>query len=179
MRVLLAPDKWAGTLTAPQAVEAMNVGWSVGSPDTEVEPLPLSDGGPGFLDALHGALGGELHVLTVSGPLGDPTPAAVLLVPGASGATGYVEAAQACGLALLPGGVRAPLDSTTTGVAGLLLAAVHAGARRVVVGVGGTAPTDGGRGVVGAVGGGGGRAGGGAPVGGAGGGRPPVRRHRG
>ena len=153
LRVLLAPDKWAGTLTAPQAVEAMTVGWSVGSPDTEVEPLPLSDGGPGFLDALHSALGGELHLLTVSGPLGDPAPAAVLLVPGEPGPTVYVEAAQACGLALLPGGVRAPLDATTTGVAGLLLAAAHAGAHRVVVGVGGTASTDGGRGMVEALGG--------------------------
>jgi glycerate 2-kinase len=147
-RVLLAPDKFAGTLSATQAVRALAAGWAVGAPTTEVEELALSDGGPGFVEVLHGTLGGELLAVTVSGPLGEPTPATVLLV----GTTAYVEAAQACGLALLPEGVRAPLEATSAGVAGLLTAALEAGADRVVVGVGGTASTDGGRGLVEAVG---------------------------
>jgi glycerate 2-kinase len=152
-RVLLAPDKWAGTLTASQAARALADGWASGSPGTETVELPLSDGGPGFVDVLHGALGGDLLAIVVAGPLGDPTPATVLVVGGGDGRTAYVEAAQACGLHLLPEGARAPLDATTTGVAAMLSAAADAGAERIVVGVGGTASTDGGRGLVEALGG--------------------------
>ena len=81
---------------------------------------------------------------TVAGPLGDPTPATWLLVDGVA----YIEAAQACGLALLPGRERRPLDATTQGVGELLRAALDAGPTRVVVGVGGTASTDGGAGMI-------------------------------
>jgi glycerate kinase len=152
-RVLLAPDKWAGTLSAREAAEGLAAGWASGAPAVEAVQLPLSDGGPGFVDTLHGALGGELHAVTVAGPLGDPTPATVLLVAGPQGRTAYVESAQACGLSVLPGGVPAPMQATSAGVADLLRAAVEAGAGRVVVGVGGTASTDGGRGLVEALGG--------------------------
>ena len=152
-RVLLAPDKWAGTLTAREAAHGLAAGWAKGAPGVETVQLPLSDGGPGFVEILHGALAGELQAVTVAGPLGDPTPATVLLVDGGKGRTAYVESAQACGLSVLPGGVPAPLEATSAGVADLLRAAVDAGAARVVVGVGGTASTDGGRGLVEAFGG--------------------------
>jgi glycerate kinase len=152
-RVLLAPDKWAGTLSAREAAQGLAAGWARGAPGVEAVQLPLSDGGPGFVDTLHGALAGELHAVTVPGPLGDPTPATILVVDGPQGRTAYVESAQACGLSVLPGGVPAPLQATSAGVADLIRAAVEAGAGRVVVGVGGTASTDGGRGVVEALGG--------------------------
>src|SRR5689334_5957989 len=136
MRVLVAPDKFAGTLSAVEAAEAVAEGWRRTSPDDELDLAPMADGGPGFVDVLHAALGGELLAVTVRGPHGDPTPATLLL----DGTTAYVEAAQACGLHLT-GGAR-PESATTFGVGELLLAAVAAGATRVVVGLGGSGTND-------------------------------------
>ena len=102
MRILVAPDKFAGTLSAVEAAEAIATGWRTAAPDDEIDLAPMSDGGPGFVDVLHAALGGELLVVPVSGPFGEPIPATVLLV----GDTAYVESAQACGLHLT-GGERA------------------------------------------------------------------------
>jgi glycerate kinase len=150
VRVLVCPDKFAGTMSAPEAARAIADGWLRTAPRTSLELVPLSDGGPGFVDVLHASLGGRLVAVPARGPLGDPVPAAVLVT---DDATAYVEASHACGLDRLPGGVRRPMDAGTAGVADLLRAALGAGARRVVVGVGGTASTDGGRGMVEALGG--------------------------
>ena len=78
MRVLVAPDKFAGTLTAVEAAEAIADGWRRQAPDDELDLAPMADGGPGFVDVLHEALGGELLAVTVAGPFGEPTPATVL-----------------------------------------------------------------------------------------------------
>ena len=86
MRVLIAPDKFAGTLTAVQAAEAIAAGWRRHAPDDELDLAPMADGGPGFVDVLHAALGGELLAVTVRGPHGAPTPATFIL----DGATAYV-----------------------------------------------------------------------------------------
>jgi glycerate kinase len=150
MRVVLAPAAFAGRLSAGQVAEAMREGWSSTAPDDELDVAPLSDGGPGFVQVLHDALGGELLPATVSGPLGEPVPAAVLLA--ADRTTAYVEAAEACGLHLLEEGARDPSRSTTYGVGELVRVALDAGARRVVVGVGGTATNDGGAGLLAALG---------------------------
>jgi len=149
VRVLLAPDRFAGSLSAAEAAEAIAAGWARSAPYDAVDLLPLSDGGPGFLDVLQTGLGGEASVVTVRGPLGDPVPARVLVV----GRTSYVEAAEAAGLHLLPDNGHDPSAASTAGVADLLAAALDTGATRVVVGVGGTATTDGGRGLVEALGG--------------------------
>jgi len=149
MRILIAPDKYAGTLTAPQAAEAIAAGWCRTAPADELDIAPLSDGGPGFLDALHAALGGELQAVTVAGPFGAPVPAAVLLV-GTAPRTAYVESAQACGIHLT-GGERGE-QATTYGVGQLLAAALDAGASRVVVGLGGSGSNDGGAGLLAALG---------------------------
>jgi len=106
----------------------------------------MADGGPGFVDVLHAALGGELLAVTVRGPHGVPTPATVLL----DGTTAYVEAAQACGLHL--SGTESPETATTYGVGELLLAAADAGATRIVVGLGGSGTNDGGAGLLAALG---------------------------
>lgn len=146
MRVLVAPDKFAGTLTAVEAAEAIAEGWRRRSPGDELDLAPMSDGGPGFVDVLHAALDGELQVVTVPGPHGEPTPATLLLV----GATAYVESAQACGLHLTGGeGVEV---ASTVGVGRLVAAAVDAGATRVVVGLGGSGTNDGGAGLLHALG---------------------------
>lgn len=146
MRILVAPDKFAGTLTAVEAAEAIASGWRRRAPGDELDLAPMADGGPGFLDVLQAVLGGELLAATVRGPLGEPVPAAVLLV----GGTAYVESAQACGLHLT-GRERAG-EATTHGVGELVLTAVAAGARRVVVGLGGSGSNDGGAGLLGALG---------------------------
>ncbi|GAB2879957.1 glycerate kinase family protein [Nocardioides pacificus] len=150
MRVLIAPDKFAGTLTAVEAAEAIAEGWRRHAPDDELDLAPMADGGPGFVDVLHVALGGRLLAHTVRGPLGEPVPAAVLLVDD----TAYVESAQACGLHLTggPGRPGAAERATTYGVGELVAHAVAGGARRVVVGLGGSGTNDGGAGLLAALG---------------------------
>lgn len=145
MRVLIAPDKFAGTLTAVQAAEAVAAGWRRHAPDDDLDLAPMADGGPGFVDVLHAALGGSLDAVTVSGPHGDAVPAVVLRV----GETAYVESAQAAGLHLVSGPVE---TASSAGVGELVLAAVAGGARTVVVGLGGTGTNDGGAGVLSALG---------------------------
>lgn len=147
MRVLIAPDKFAGTLTAVQAAEAIAAGWRRQAPDDVLDLAPMADGGPGFVSVLHASLGGRLEAVTVTGPHGEPVPATILLSEG----TAYLEAAQACGLDLVAPG-QDPETATTRGVGELLRAAVDAGATRVVVGCGGSATTDGGAGLLAALG---------------------------
>jgi glycerate kinase len=145
MRVLIAPDKFAGTLTAVEAAEAIAAGWRRQAPGDDLDLAPMADGGPGFVDVLHAALGGQLSAVTVSGPHGAPVPAVVLRV----GDTAYVESAQAAGLPLVEGD---PETATSRGVGELVLAAVDGGARTVVVGLGGSGTNDGGAGVLAALG---------------------------
>jgi glycerate kinase len=146
--VLIAPDAFGGTLSAPEAAAAIARGWQRTAPDDSLDLVPLADGGPGFLDVLQVGLGGELVRLTVTGPTGAPTRAAVLRV----GARAYVESAQACGLHLLAPEGRDPTVTTTYGVGELVAAAVAGGARQVVVGLGGSGTDDAGAGLLAALG---------------------------
>lgn len=146
MRVLVAPDKFAGTLSAVEAAEAIADGWRRQAPDDEIDLAPMSDGGPGFVDVLNAALGGELLVESVAGPFGETVPATVLLI----GDTAYVESAQACGVHLT--GAERAEHAGTAGVGELVVAAIDAGARTVIVGLGGSGTNDGGAGMLGALG---------------------------
>jgi glycerate 2-kinase len=146
MRVLVAPDKFAGTLSAVEAAEAIATGWRRRAPGDELDLAPMADGGPGFVDVLHAALGGELLAVTVRGPHGEPTPATVLMRDD----TAYVETAQACGLHLT--GAEGAESATTYGVGELVAAAVDAGAARIVLGLGGSGTNDGGAGLLAALG---------------------------
>jgi glycerate kinase len=146
MRLLIAPDAFAGTLTAVQAAEAIATGWQRRSPQSEVDLCPMSDGGPGFVDVLHASLGGELLAVTVTGPFGERVPASLLRV----GDVAYVESAQACGRHLVRD--RDVEAATTVGVGELLLAAAASGATRIVVGLGGSGTNDGGAGLLAALG---------------------------
>jgi glycerate kinase len=152
VRVLIAPDSFGSTLGPVQAATAMAQGWAQGAPHDDVEVLPLSDGGPGFLDVLGRALGGTTVATTVSDPLGREVPAAVLLVERDGRRTAYVEAAQASGLHLLGADERDPGLSGTWGVGQLLEAALAAGADKIVVGVGGSGTNDAGAGLLAALG---------------------------
>lgn len=145
--VLAAPDKFRGTLTAGEAAEAIadgarRAGW-------DCEMVPVSDGGEGFLDAFAGW--GTLRTTEVSGPLGAPVQAPWLL--GRDPVTGdvlaVVESSRANGLVLVGGpSANDPVAASTAGVGQLIAAAVQAGARQVLVGMGGSATTDGGLGAV-------------------------------
>jgi glycerate kinase len=146
VRVLIAPDKFAGTLTAVEAARAIADGWARQAPGDELDLAPMADGGPGFVDVLHEALGGELAAVTVRGPRGEEVPATLL----AAGGRTWVESAQACGLALT-GGERAE-SATTWGVGELVIHAIEAGATDIVVGLGGSGTNDGGAGLLGALG---------------------------
>ncbi len=148
MRILVAPDKFAGTLTATEAAAAIGAGWTRTAPDDELELVPLSDGGPGFLEVMHTSLGGELSAVTVTGPLGDRVPAGVLVHE----RTAYVESCEATGLHLVAAEDRDPERATSYGVGELIAAALDTGVRRVVVGLGGSATNDGGAGALAALG---------------------------
>lgn len=148
MRVLVAPDKFAGTLTAVEAARAIAAGWSRRSPDDLVTMAPMADGGPGFVDVLHEAMGGELLVITVDGPSGAPTPVTLLLHDDVV----YLESAQACGLHLIDPAARDAESATTVGVGQALLSALETAPRRVVVGLGGSATCDAGAGMLAALG---------------------------
>lgn len=144
VRVLACPDKFRGTATAAEVGAAIAAGAAdAGVDDTVVQPL--ADGGEGTLDAF----GGPTRSTTVTGPLGAPVDAAWRLRDGVA----VIEMAAASGLALVGGAEgNDPVDATTAGTGELLAAAVEAGARRIIVGLGGSATTDGGLGALRAMG---------------------------
>lgn len=146
-RVLIAADKFKGSLTAVQVAERVTAGLRRVVPSVEVEALPVADGGDGTVDAAVAA-GFERHEIKAAGPLGQEVTAAFAL----RGDTAVVEMAEASGLQRLPKGVFAPLTSSTYGSGELLRAALDAGARTIVFGVGGSATTDGGAGMLTALG---------------------------
>jgi glycerate kinase len=151
--LVAAPDKFRGTATAAEVAAAIGAaaqasGWSSVA-------VPMSDGGEGLLEALGAtALGGTEQTTEVPGPLGAPTRAAWRLLPDAPGGpTAVIEMSRAAGRTLLPHPRGDdPVRADTTGVGRLLLAAREAGARRIVIGCGGSSTTDGGWGAVAAVG---------------------------
>jgi glycerate 2-kinase len=148
MRVLVAPDKFGGTLSASEAAAAIAAGWRRRRPTDEVVLLPLSDGGEGLLDVLR-ATGGTFRTIEVAGAQGRPIEAPMLLRDDGSV---VIESAAACGLHLLSPEQRTPARATTYGVGQLLDAAREAGAMRILVGLGGSASVDGGAGALTAMG---------------------------
>jgi glycerate kinase len=149
VRVLIAVDKFKGSLTAVEVAERIAAGLRRTVPDVEVESVPVADGGDGTVDAAVAA-GFDRREVTVTGPLGEPVRAAYAL-RSADGAA-VVEMAEASGLRHLPPGVFAPLTATTYGTGEVLRAALDAGTRSLVLGVGGSATTDGGAGMLAALG---------------------------
>lgn len=147
LRVLVAPDKFKGTLTGAQAATAMAAGVRAVIPDAAITTVSLADGGEGTVDAVLAA-GGHLRVKTVPGPLGRPVEARFALL----GRTAVLEAAEACGLQLLTPTPETSLTAGSAGVGEMVRAALAAGAKSVVVGLGGVACTDGGAGMAAALG---------------------------
>jgi glycerate kinase len=140
---LVAPDSFKGTFSAREVAAAIAAG--LRSAEREAVELPVADGGEGTMEVLVNALGGEIRTSTVSDPLGRPIEAGFALLPGGAA---VVETAQASGLGLVDEGERDAWAATTRGTGELIVAAVEAGAERVIVTVGGSATTDGGAGAV-------------------------------
>lgn len=147
MRVVVAPDKFKGSLTAVAAAEAMAAGVTDACPDAVVDRRPVADGGEGTLDVLLAA-GGRRVDVEVSGPLTEPVSAHYVVLDGWA----YVESARACGIEYVTPTPRTALLAHTVGVGELVRHAVEHGVRRVVLTVGGTASTDGGAGLLRALG---------------------------
>ncbi len=177
--VVVAPDKFKGTLTAPQVASHVAAGLRRACPDVVVITLPVADGGDGTVDS---AVAAGYHRVraTVQGPTGEPISASFAIrgsgsavtrdgngttdgnaTTGGTGTTditstttdAIIEAAEACGVRRLPGGIAVPLTATSHGAGELIIAAIRAGARQIVLGLGGVACTDGGAGLVEALGG--------------------------
>ncbi|MFI5258277.1 MAG: glycerate kinase [Candidatus Limnocylindrales bacterium] len=147
LRVLLAPDSFKGSLSSVEVARALSVGWAHARPRDEIILAPLADGGEGTLDAIAETGGWEWQECQAHDPLGRPLPARWLL--SADGQRAAVEMAEASGLSRLPDGEpRSPLRASTEGTGEVLLAVLDAGVRHILMGVGGSATTDGGAGVL-------------------------------
>ena len=150
-RILLAPDSFKGSLSAPEVCEAMARGVADVLPDVPVRSLPVSDGGEGMLDVVLGVVGGKRIASRVRGPVSGMEVDAAWGMAG-DGETAIIEMARAAGLLLVAPPLRDPKVTTTHGVGDLILRALEHGARRVFMGIGGSATNDGGRGMAEALG---------------------------
>ncbi len=147
---MLAPNAFKGTLSAIEAAGAMAEGARRALPEARLDLLPIADGGDGTMDALIAGAGGERRRLRIRGPLGEPVDAEYGLLEG--GKVAVIEMARAAGLALVPPQRRDPRITTTYGVGELMQHAYDAGARRFIIGIGGSATNDGGAGMAQALG---------------------------
>ncbi|MFI5838552.1 glycerate kinase [Catenuloplanes sp. NPDC051500] len=147
MRILICPDKFAGSIDAVAAAQAIAGGWRASTATDELIERPLADGGPGFIDVLAPAVNGRRVTVDTVDPLGRPAKGEILI----KDRIGYVESAHACGLHLLADAERDPKRTTSYGLGLLLLAALEHGAARVMIGLGGSAVNDAGAGMLAAL----------------------------
>src|SRR5579871_4844392 len=145
LRILIAPDKFKGTLTAHQAAEHIALGWYAVRPDDKLELLPISDGGDGFGEVTAPLFSATARSTNTQDAAHRPCTAAWWW--DAKNATAIVESARVIGLALLPPGEFHPFDLDTSGLAVVLRDAISAGASRLIIGIGGSATNDGGFGM--------------------------------
>ncbi|GGP26988.1 glycerate kinase [Silvimonas amylolytica] len=150
MHIVIAPDSFKESLTAWQVAQEIAAGFAAVFPDAHYHLSPMADGGEGTVDAFVAATRGRRIELSVTGPLGTPVEAFYGLT--GDGRTAVIEMAAASGLALVPAAQRNPLLTTTRGTGELIIAALDAGARHLVIGLGGSATNDGGVGMAQALG---------------------------
>ena len=144
MKVVIAIDSFKGCLTSKEANEAAAEGIRRAYPDAEIVEVPVSDGGEGYMEAFHAAIGGHLEEVTVRDPLMRPVTAKYLL----NNEMAVIEIAQASGLTLLSQEERNPMVATSYGTGQLVADAVRKGARHIIIGLGGSATSDAGIGML-------------------------------
>jgi len=158
MKIIIAPDSFKGSLTAPQAAAAIASGVRRVAGDAEIVEIPLADGGEGTVDAMVAAAGGHVRRVLVSGPLGEPVEAAYGILAEPTGdeprgqKTAVIEMAAAAGLPLVPPDRRNPLNTTTYGLGELILDALSRQCGSFIIGIGGSATNDCGTGMAQALG---------------------------
>lgn len=150
MRLLIAPQEFKGSLGPHEVAEAIAAGVRAGQPGWSIDLVPLSDGGPGFIEAIRRAVRSDAQAMVVHDPVGRQVVGRVLYLKGTRDA--IIESAQANGLFHLTDQERDPLFADTLGVGEMILEAARAKAPRIIVGVGGSATTDGGAGMARALG---------------------------
>jgi len=150
MKIVIAPDSFKGSLTALQVAEAIEGGFRKIYPDAQIENVPMADGGEGTVQSLVDATGGQLLTELVTAPLGAKIEANYGILGDRK--TAVIEMAAASGLPLVPEEKRNPMYTTTYGTGELVKAALDRGCRKFIIGIGGSATTDGGAGVAQALG---------------------------
>jgi len=150
LKIVIAPQSFKGSLSALEVAQAMAQGIKRVLPDAETVTVPMADGGEGTVEALVDATCGQIITTDVTGPLGESITAKWGIL--GDGVTGIIEAAAASGITLVPPGKLNPLITTTYGTGELIKAALNAGCRELIVGIGGTATNDGGAGMAQALG---------------------------
>ena len=144
--ILIAPDSFKGSLTSVQVAKALADGWARARPSDEIVLSPLADGGEGTLEGVAAAGGWTWQTANVRDPLGREISARWLRSD--DGSRAVIEMAEASGLSRLRADERDPIGATTVGTGDLIRAALDAGVRSIVMGIGGSATTDGGRGML-------------------------------
>ena len=152
MRIIAAPDSFKGSLSSAAAAQAIEHGVHAVFPEAEVIKVPIADGGEGTVDALISGGRGQLMQTTVENPLGQPVQAKWGLLKNADSYTAVIEMAEASGLLLIPEDKRDIRRAGTYGTGQLIRAALDQGARRIIIGIGGSATNDGGAGMAQALG---------------------------
>ncbi|GAB6092269.1 glycerate kinase family protein [Furfurilactobacillus curtus] len=150
MKIVIAPDSFKGSATAQQAADAIEVGVKRVFPEVEIEKVPMADGGEGTVQSLVDATGGKFRDVTVLGPLGQETTARYGLLGDSK--TAVIEMAAASGIQFVDEHTKNPLITTTYGTGQLMLDALHHGSQQLILGIGGSATTDGGAGMAEALG---------------------------
>ncbi|RPH20821.1 glycerate kinase [Buttiauxella warmboldiae] len=150
MKIVIAPDSFKESLSAMQVAEAIEQGFRELFPQAEYLKLPMADGGEGTVESMVAATSGEIVAVEVTGPLGLPVQAFFGWM--GDGETAVIEMAAASGLHLVPPQQRNPLITSSFGTGELILAALQHGARKIIIGIGGSATNDGGAGMMQALG---------------------------
>ncbi len=149
MKIIVSPDSFKGSLTSIEATQIIADAFELTLPNCEIVKIPISDGGEGFVDAIHYSIGGEICEAIVSGPLpGQKVKAKFLL----KNRKAIIEMASASGLTLVPKSKRDPKMTTTYGVGELIKKALEHNINEIIIGVGGSATNDGGMGMATALG---------------------------
>ena len=150
MKIVVAADSFKGSMRSDEAGSIIADGIRESLGNAEIKVIPMADGGEGTTDAVVRATGGEIKEVAVTGPLGDPATAHYGLLP--NGQTAIMEMASASGMELVPIDRLDPMKATTYGTGELMRAAVTAGVREIILGIGGSATVDGGTGMAQALG---------------------------
>jgi glycerate kinase len=149
VKILVAPNAWKGSLSAPAAAEAIATGVRAALPQAEISVLPIADGGDGTAEVLRRAMGGRSRETDVHDALHRPARASFAVI---DGSTAAIDVASASGLAVIAPEQRDPLGATSFGTGEIVRAALDLGCRRILIGAGGSATTDGGAGILEALG---------------------------